>query len=276
MIIQCPSCRALVSIDHALSLEDRQQVGLRCPECGVVNALQLHGTPVQDQKSFPSSAHPAPEDHAAVATPMAPLLERAFSDPLAPSSGDGNPPRSEWTNVVMPAAGGPSMIPPAESIVTPPSEVPFSGDPLPPSSGAEKNALTGSGSAADPIRDAIASVGPVDDASRPVVDALLALVPSWDDLDAHKKLVRRAALEEQLAPLGVRYRAVMQVRPDDATSKAAQEEILAQALVRMKSAPGGSNQDLERGKMVTKVAMAVVALLMGGAIWFMVASMRSF
>ncbi len=45
-------------------------------------------------------------------------------------------------------------------------------------------------------------------------------------------------------------------------------------MVRMKLAPG-SNADIERGKMAGKIAMGVVALLMGAAIWFMVVSMRS-
>lgn len=123
------------------------------------------------------------------------------------------------------------------------------------------------------IEAAISSVAVGDD-DVAIVEEMLKLVPMWNDAEAHTRLIKRAALEDKLAPLGMRYRAVLERRPDDTAAKRAQEEILSQAMVRMKLAPTGSSE-VERGKVVGKIAMGLVALLMGAAIWFMVISMRS-
>lgn len=236
MIVQCPTCRALTSIEAAELLAEGEGVGLRCRECDAVTRL--------------------------------PFVDAAAMGGERPKPTLVPPPAA--VPVVTPLATAPAPAAPAAS---PTSPLAPATDATPPvtSSPAASSAAASADAAA--IRAAIEAV-PASDDDGPIVEEMLKLVPAWTDADAHTRLIKRAALEDRLAPLGTRYRAVLEKRPDDPIAKRAQEEILSQAMVRMKLAPAGKSE-LEQGKVVGKIAMGLVALLMGAAIWFMVISMRS-
>ncbi len=56
------------------------------------------------------------------------------------------------------------------------------------------------------IRTALEGVGAADPGSEGVVEDLLKLIPTWEDQAGHQRLIKRAALEDKLGALGVRYR----------------------------------------------------------------------
>ncbi|MCP4503880.1 MAG: hypothetical protein GY822_28470 [Deltaproteobacteria bacterium] len=100
------------------------------------------------------------------------------------------------------------------------------------------------------------------------------LLDHWDDAAAHAKLIQRAALQSSLPILGARYRAILDVNPEDVRAKAAQDQIMTQAMARMDSF-GSSKSTTGNAKRWSTAAMVILTLIMSGAIWYMMLAMRN-
>ena len=127
----------------------------------------------------------------------------------------------------------------------------------------------------DDLREAVEAVL-VDDSGKELADEFIALLPHWHDAERHAKLIQKAAIMGQLPVVGLRYKAVLDVRPDDARAKAGQDQILTQAMLRMGSMSAANKTPGEnRIKRWTQAAMVLLTVVVCGAIWYMVLVMRS-
>lgn len=100
-----------------------------------------------------------------------------------------------------------------------------------------------------------------------VVDAeelkadFIALLQQWDDEDAHKKMIQRGLLAGQLAVVGQGYRAVLEVREDDARAEQGRDRVLAAAMTQLKELPSQSVDTAGSKKALTFIALLVCTVL---------------
>ena len=125
-----------------------------------------------------------------------------------------------------------------------PEQAPEEAAPLPPVAAQNERAqqpagTKGTGMSAhdiDRVIEEIAQLAEVAEEEEDLAEAFIELLDQWDDEAQHKKLIKRAALEDRLAFVGLRYRAVLTVRPDDPVATRAQEEILVSAMSTLRMA----------------------------------------
>ncbi len=257
MIFQCPSCRGLVSLSQAERGETNDTIGLRCSECGAATSLPLVATATQPAATVAATALQTPSR---LTTTQAPA---AMHQPAPSTTEDSATDDSTNDDSTTPPAVSASMeeSPLVEETATAANAI----DESPKETSKRQQRIT----------DAMQSAGPPSEDEASLVGELMALVSTWDDVDAHKRLVRRAGIENKLSTLGPRYRAVLNAFPDDDTTQVAQQEILNQAMARMQMVPSRSGQGLQPGNTAGKIAMVVIASLIAVAIWIMVGTMRS-
>ena len=97
---------------------------------------------------------------------------------------------------------------------------------------------------------------------QPLAQSFDALLDDWHNAAAHKQLLKKAAMTDQLAFVGQRFRAVLDESPGEAAAKKAQNEIMTLAMAAL-----GNKKDLgsleEKGNGKTALAViAVVALVL--------------
>ncbi|MBI1946098.1 MAG: hypothetical protein HYS27_10400 [Deltaproteobacteria bacterium] len=83
------------------------------------------------------------------------------------------------------------------------------------------------------LRERLAALPPSGGAQEELAAAFVELLDTWQGEAAHKALLRRASAAGELAFVGQRYRAVLDVAPNDAAARRAQEEVLALAMATM-------------------------------------------
>lgn len=200
MIVQCPSCRALVAVSAVILDEGR--AGIRCEACGEVSWLPAEGA------TATSSAAPAPTSRPAPTSKPAPISRPATTS-------------------------------------KPGAELPV-----------------------EACRERLLGLPEVDDGARPLVEAFDTLLERWDDFEEHKRLIQRASLSGQLPVLGVRYRTVLEVRPEEPVARRAQQEILALAMATLTPSAAVDTSGARRYGIV---AAAVTSLLfLGIMLWYVV------
>ncbi|MDP2341224.1 MAG: hypothetical protein Q8O67_09715 [Deltaproteobacteria bacterium] len=91
------------------------------------------------------------------------------------------------------------------------------------------------------------------------------LTSTWGSESEHKKLLKSAALEGELAFVGGRYRAVLDVVRDEPRAKAAQQELLTLAMASMSQqrelgSPGEAKAQNRTAIIAVVVALAVLAV----------------
>lgn len=122
------------------------------------------------------------------------------------------------------------------------------------------------------LRDALTEVD-IEHDNAEVATAFSELLEHWHDKDRHKKLIQQASLLDAMPALGVRYRKVLELLPDDARAQQGQKEILALAMAQMQTLAGSRSDapDSRRGQVV---AVLIVAVVLVGAMLFLVRALN--
>jgi hypothetical protein len=93
------------------------------------------------------------------------------------------------------------------------------------------------------------------------------LSSSWSTESEHKKLLKSAALENELAFVGARYRAVLDVVRDEPRAKAAQQELLTLAMATMsKQKDLGELGEGKGSNRAALIGMLIVMAILAAAI----------
>lgn len=120
---------------------------------------------------------------------------------------------------------------------------------------------------------------PAEEAPRQIelANRFLKLLTQWHNDTEHKQLLKAAAASDELAFVGSRYRAVLDVVRDEPRARAAQQELITLAMATMSSNRALTAPNEQGSSNTIKVAIAVVlvlasALALGVAVKKMVAS----
>lgn len=171
--------------------------------------------------------------------------------PLAPPSTDAR----ELASAVL------SRSTPSEALLAPSARAGLSAANV---SGETSALPSASPREADPVLDeALASLPAEGPDEERIATQLRALLPRWDDVNAHRALIRSAHEAGALPALGLRYRKVLEVRPGDETAKRAQQEILNLAFASFSTLASATDRGIDVHKRVrTVVTLAASAMLL--------------
>lgn len=117
------------------------------------------------------------------------------------------------------------------------------------------------------LQQDLAALPPPADGFAFLHDEFVALLAHWHDAAAHQALLQKAAAVSQLPALGMRYRLVLERKPDDPEAKRAQQQIvqLAFASLPMRS------ENAREGRLGLLFAAAGVGLFaLGLCVWYWV------
>lgn len=98
------------------------------------------------------------------------------------------------------------------------------------------------------------------------------LSAQWHNEAEHKALLKAAAVDGELAFVGGRYRAVLDVMRDEPRAKAAQNELLTLAMATMTSTRSDSAPSTSSARTI---AMIIMVLVIGGGIFMLVRGLLS-
>lgn len=236
MIVQCPACRALVTVSTLVKLDDEDgvaRVGVPCVECGATSPLVVDDARPREGSS--ERARPSTPSR----TPGVESSVTETSRESASAQSDGAP--------------APTSTSLAPSIASALARVLDDAD----------RALT----SAEP--DARREIGRI---RTQIVDGLHALGERWESKDAHKVVVGEAARQGELAFLGQCYRAITLARPDDKGAVVGRDLVLAHAMATMSATSGDGDQLQATAKKVRAVAMVLGALALAATLAFLVKS----
>jgi hypothetical protein len=235
VVAQCPACRALVVVgavvvDGSRGVDGAPRAGLACGACGAVSWLPLTTTVV-------TSSPPA---LTALPPPSLPIL------PAATVVADGPAATATPAPAPMPAATTTTTTTTATTAPSALATATFDEDTV------------------ARVRARFAAPTETQTHLAERFDALLAT--KWAVESEHKAILKTAAAAGELAFVGGRYRAVLDVVRDEPRARAAQNELLTMAMATMSSqrlAPS------EEGTSRTKVALAIILFLVvgGGLFW---------
>jgi hypothetical protein len=110
------------------------------------------------------------------------------------------------------------------------------------------------------------------ESQRVLDDSFKKLLTRWEVDEDHKALVKLASLQGDLGFVGTRYRAVLDVAPDDTRAKKAQNDILALAMSQMAAVQGTANAEPARGKGAILIAAVLFFVVAIG--WFSTQAMK--
>jgi len=242
VVAQCPACRALVVVgaivvDGSRAADGTPRAGLPCSACGALSWLPLATTttvttsPLPTLTALPPVTRPALAEAAAVEAPptVAPATTSTAASPTTPTT--PTPP--------------PSAPPPPTAVAV--AVAAFDGDTL------------------GRVRARFAA--PIESQTHLAERFDVLLSTKWSQEAEHKALLKAAAVAGELAFVGSRYRAVLDVVRDEPRARAAQNELLTMAMATM------SNQRLapvEEGTSRTKLILGAVLFVVvgGGLFWF--------
>jgi len=238
VVTQCPACRALVVVgavvvDGSRAADGTPRAGLPCSACGALSWLPLTTTktvttsPLPTLTALPSVTHPALTDAAAVEPPTVATMALTTEAPAPPLS--------------PPTTTSPTTSPATITVAG------FDDDTL------------------GRVRARVASPTESQAHLAERFDALLTA--KWSQEAEHKALLKAAAAAGELAFVGSRYRAVLDVVRDEPRARAAQNELLTMAMATMSSqrlAP------VEEGTSRTKLILGATLFVVvgGGLFWF--------
>jgi hypothetical protein len=246
VVAQCPACRALVVIgavvvDGSRGTDGTPRAGLPCSACGALSWLPLATTtttttttsPLPTLTALPPVTRPALTDTASVEAPTVAVTALATEAPAAPLSPLSPPTTTSSATIAVTVAG-------------------FDHDTL------------------GRVRARFAA--PTDSQAHLAERFDALLTAKWSQEAEHKALLKAAAAAGELAFVGSRYRAILDVVRDEPRARAAQNELLTMAMATMSSqrlAP--VEEGTSRTKLVLGAALFVV--VGGGLFWFVRAVM---
>jgi len=246
LIAQCPNCRALVMVsaivvDGSTASDGSPRAGLSCSACGAVSWLPQLASSSSAASSSPSSA--ASSSPATAGLPSLASLSTPPTDLLAPPSSSSAP------ELV------PAQLPPSTALVMP---------------AAPTTALA---SSFDPetltkVR-ARFTIEPNEGQGHLAERFEKLLDGQWANEAEHKVLLKAAAAAGELAFVGNRYRAVLDVVRDEPRARAAQQELLTLAMATMSSQRSSDALDKSPGSGKLVLAVLVVAAIGGGVFMLM-------
>ena len=285
VVFQCGSCRALGIAGEVVVGVDGTSVGLTCAACASTTWLPVASagsvsaearSPIAAARALPpasSNTLPPPVTPSTTATParstdedgapqgvLAPPVSTSTLPTPAADVADGDVPERR------PAAAGATTA--AAATVKASATAP---KPSPTTAGFD-----------DDIRARIVErwkrLGDVSVEQAPLAARLERLAcGAWSDEAEHKSLLKAASVAGELAFVGARYRAVLDVVRDEPRARAAQQELLTLAMLTMKG-PRDLDDGAPRGKSKAYVAALVIATIgfLGAAGYFMLQMVESF
>ncbi|MBM4279636.1 MAG: hypothetical protein FJ137_02380 [Deltaproteobacteria bacterium] len=307
VVFQCRACRALVVADELARATDGVRAGLACSACGVTTWLPLVGSSRSAARGYPSSSTLAPPDgvdagsssgDGGLLAPLSSIDRRdeasgALPSPAAlppatePTAATREPlaaPTETTAPTTAPAATSAPTVATASTVTTGSTEtVTRASTAAPP--GAPTAAALGVAPPAGPWSEQLrarvlarwGSLGEVSAAQSGLAARLdrLARGP-WNEEAEHKALLETASMTGELAFVGARYRAVLDVVRDDPRARAGQQELLKLALATMKNAPDLASTNPERrGGVYAALVIFAALLLVGGASYFVMLLART-
>jgi hypothetical protein len=251
VIFQCTACRALgAAVDVVVAL-DGTRAGLVCGLCRFTSWLPVSGAAEVASTATAPTLPPA--------LPPAPLPTLALP-PLSTSTSTSTPTSEPFTlTPVVPAAA------PAE---TSPTKAPAMASAA--STTTESAvAVTGGLAELERVRARIATL-PAPNEAQTMLNAQFEqlLSSSWGNTGAHKTLLKAAALHGELAFVGNRYRAVLDVVRDEPQAKAAQQELLTLAMATMQNSKDLARMEPKGTSSTTLIVggLIAIALAVGGVL----------
>jgi hypothetical protein len=253
VVFQCAACRALGVAHEVVVGVDGSSVGLVCATCAQASWLPVAQGSVTAQARPTSTARALPSSSTSSTTSLPPSLLR----------GDDRP--AEAAAPVVPLVRGE----PLGANAAPWSDA-----------GANADANGGSthGGPSDPfgddertrIRKKLATLPPPSSTQAALASRFDALLDGrWRVETEHKALLKAAATAGELAFVGSRYRAVLDVVRDEPRARGAQQELLTMAMATMKplgsavdDGPGGGRRGVAA---VALVVVFFVVLVVGGS-----------
>lgn len=272
VVFQCCACRALGSAVDVVVAPDGARAGLVCPLCRFTSWLPAAGHHAAHHAAHHAQGGAEPGRTTATVEGPRPLAAPAAPAPsLSPFSPTGEA-ASAMPPITMPSTT--SMVPSMPSTLLAPTEAP----PLPITAlvPAAPRALqtTFDPDTGERIRARLRQLpAPTleQEHLRERFDELLAT--SWHQETGHKQLLKSASLAGELAYVGARYRAVLDVVRDEPRARAAQQELLTLAMVTMQTSkelgslgPGSIGESKSTAKTVAAVLL-IVAILVGGIVF---------
>lgn len=247
LVFQCTACRSLGSAVDVVVASDGASAALVCPSCRFSCWLPVSG---RGEAGVDASVVVA-------ARPALPAASVTAPTSAAPTHAPG-------TAMTVAASQSLAQPTPGENDVASLALVPLA------SLNGTGLALTGAGlEAADRVRERLARQ-PAPSTEQVTLherfDRLLS--GNWHAESEHKSLLKMAALAGELAFIGGRYRAVLDIVRDEPRAKAAQQELLTLAMATMTQSkdlgsPGGA-PERSAGRTAAIVGLVVVFLI-GGA-----------
>jgi hypothetical protein len=281
VVFQCGSCRALGVAAEVVVGADGTSVGLACASCASTTWLPVAAAgSVRAQARSPGTAPRALPPASSSALP--PLMASNVNDERGDNGGDDGgtshdvlaPPASTSTSTLPTAAAARSNepVPGIQAVATTATAT----------ATASKATAVAAGFAED-VRARIVErwkrLGEFTAEQAPLAARLERLAQTgWHDESEHKSLLKAASVAGELAFVGARYRAVLDVVRDDPRARAAQQELLNLAMLTMKGPRDFEGTGEPRGKSKAYVAALVVAMLgfLGAAGYFMFQIVESF
>jgi hypothetical protein len=238
VIAQCPACRALglvgaVVVDGSRDADGAPRAGLPCGACGAVAWLPLSTT-------VAAGTGPVSPSWPSLPPPSLAALPSPSSRDAAPAQASSSPP-------VVEAAPAPVSTALAAA---------FDDETL------------------RRIRARVDTAPSPSPTQQPLAERFEALLTTkWQNEAEHKGLLKMAAVAGELAFVGSRYRAVLDVVRDEPRARAAQGELLTMAMAtmstsRVEQAPEGPG----RAKLI---AAALLMLAIGGGVFFFIRKMMA-
>jgi hypothetical protein len=233
LIVQCPSCRSLVAVDSVVvdgrrSTTGDPLAGVRCEACGALTMLPIV------EASAPAADMTPPESSTTALSAVT-----AVRAPIAPTPFEQDSPATP-SPLATPTSSPPSLAPPSTFGPDAPA--------LPPD-------------VLERIR--VRWPAPTDVQAHLAERFERLLENRWSEPTEHTALVKSAAADGELAFLGQRYRAVLDVVPNEPRARAAQGELLTLATAMMTVRKVEAAPD--DGASGWKVAVAVATFLVVGA-----------
>lgn len=254
MIFQCTACRALGAAADVVVAVDGTRAGLVCSLCRFTSWLPVSGAAEATSTSPTTPALPA--------LPPAPLPTLA----LPPLSTTTEPPFT-LTPVAPASAPAADASTTTTTTTTTASAMPASAATS--TAASATTAISGGLADVERVRARIATL-PAPNEAQAVLNAQFEqlLASSWSNTGAHKTLLKAAALHGELAFVGNRYRAVLDVVRDEPQAKAAQQELLTLAMATMQNSKDLGRMEPKGTSSTTLIVGGLIALALavGGAL----------
>lgn len=258
VVFQCMACRSLGSAYDFVVAADGTQAGLVCALCRFTSWLPISGHVDADAPGEASGGTPVTVTLEGARPSWPPASSAASPPPFSSTSSSSSAPLTPLLTTTTTDPSSP-LLPSVALVPAPPRALQASFAP----------------DIVERIHARLNLLPEPSVAQLPLVERFeKLLVSSWSSESEHKGLLKMAAMAGELALVGARYRAVLDVVRDEPRARAAQQELLTLAMATMQQSkelgslgPGslGSEAGTQKktGQMVAAVLL-IVGMLVGG------------